>query len=143
MKSIIKSVIASKNYDLKDMIKKINANWVQGNLTEAEKDELISDAQDGAQISNSVDILAKIRELDMRIKTLEDAAADKEPTDEAEYPEYVAGKWYYSGDKIHFAGDNYTCIAPDGVVCVWSPDEYPAYWDIETVTAEPPLEGEV
>lgn len=26
-------------------------------------------------------------------------------------------------------GSVYTCIAPAGVVCTWSPDEYPAYWE--------------
>lgn len=42
--------------------------------------------------------------------------------------EYVAGKWYYKGDRISYNGAVYVCIAPDGVVCTWNPDEYPAYW---------------
>ena len=41
---------------------------------------------------------------------------------------YTAGKWYYRGDRVRFDQNVYTCIAPDGVVCVWSPLEYPAYW---------------
>ena len=41
---------------------------------------------------------------------------------------YTAGKWYYRGDKVSFDGKVYTCIAPGGVACVWSPSEYPIYW---------------
>ena len=43
--------------------------------------------------------------------------------------EYVAGTWYHRGDKVLFNDEVYTCIAPVGVVCVWSPFEYPAYWN--------------
>ena len=42
---------------------------------------------------------------------------------------YTAGTWYYRGDKVSFEGSGYTCIAPEGVVCVWSPVEYPQYWE--------------
>lgn len=42
--------------------------------------------------------------------------------------DYVPGTWYYRGDKVRFADAVYTCVAPAGVVCVWSPTEYPAYW---------------
>lgn len=43
-------------------------------------------------------------------------------------PEYEAGKWYYRGDMVKFDGKTYSCIAPENVVCVWSPLEYPQYW---------------
>lgn len=47
----------------------------------------------------------------------------------AEAPdEYMPGTWYYRGDKVLFNESVYTCIAPSGVVCVWSPLEYPQYW---------------
>lgn len=42
--------------------------------------------------------------------------------------EFVPGTWYYRGDKVKFEGCTYSCIAPSGVTCVWSPSEYPAYW---------------
>lgn len=42
--------------------------------------------------------------------------------------DYVPGTWYYRGDKVRFEDVLYTCVAPAGVVCVWSPAEYPAYW---------------
>lgn len=43
-------------------------------------------------------------------------------------PEYEAGKWYYAGDTVKHKGKVYTCTAPEGQVCVWSPEDYPAYW---------------
>ena len=42
--------------------------------------------------------------------------------------EYAPGTWYHRGDKVCFGETVYTCIAPEGIVCVWSPTEYPAYW---------------
>lgn len=52
---------------------------------------------------------------------------DTNPGSEA-YPEYVPGKWYYRGNKITFKGNRHICDAPDGVVCVWDPEQYPTYW---------------
>ena len=132
MYEITKSVIESKNYELTDMLKKIDVLWVQGSITESEREELIALARKNAEVQQSVDILAKLEEHDRRIKALEDAKAgtdEKEPT-ETEYPEYTAGNWYYAGDIITFEGKTYKCIAPFGVVCTWSPSEYPAYWEL-------------
>ena len=61
------------------------------------------------------------------MKVLEEAKVENEELTES-YLEFVAGKWYYTGDRIAFEGKNYECIAPEGVVCVWSPLEYPVYW---------------
>ena len=44
-------------------------------------------------------------------------------------PVYTAGTWYYRGDLISFEGTIYTCIAPKDIVCVWSPAEFPVYWN--------------
>ena len=135
MYTITKSVIESRNYELSDMLKKLDTLWVQGSITDAEREELIALARQNAEVQQSIDILAKLEELDKRVKALEDAKAtnepenpDEEPT-ETTYPEYEPGKWYYAGDKITFDGKVCECTAPDGVVCTWSPAEYPAYWE--------------
>lgn len=60
--------------------------------------------------------------LEERVTALEKSAV---------YPAYVPGTYYYRGDKVSLEGVNYVCIAPAGVVCVWSPTEYPAYWERE------------
>lgn len=125
MFEIIKNVISEKRYDLSGILKKIDTVWVQGGISDEEKTELVGMAQDNADISKSIDITAKLEELDWRVSALENGSY--EPSEE--YPEYVIGKWYYNGDKITCAGDKYICIAPEGQVCTWSPFEYPAYWE--------------
>ena len=129
MYEIIKSVIQSGRYELTDMLKKVDTLWVQGDLSDDERTELTDLARSGADPSRGVDVLTKLSDLDKRVVALERAGAT-DPEPDVEYPEYVAGKWYYEDDKITHNGQKYVCIAPDGVVCVWSPDEYPAYWQL-------------
>lgn len=129
MYEIIKNVIQSGRYELTDMLTKIDTLWVQSSLTDDERTELIALAREGADVSQSVDVLEKLADLDKRVATLERAGAtDPEPGEE--YPEYIPGKWYYKDDKCTYKGSKYICTAPEGVVCVWSPDEYPAYWQL-------------
>ena len=130
MKNIIKKVIESKNFELSDMLKKIDTLWVQGSISEEVKNELSTMARNNASMQNSIDILAKLEELDKRLKVLENAQTETEEPAEANYPEYQAGKWYYNGDIVMFEGKAYKCIAPDKQVCTWNPVEYPAYWEV-------------
>ena len=126
MYDIIKSVIESGRYELSDMLKKIDTAWYQNDISDEQRTELMELARENANVQNSVDLAKKIEELDKRVKALEQGSTE-EPTEE--YPEYVVGKWYYKGDKISYNGKNYVCIAPEGAVCTWNPDEYPAYWE--------------
>lgn len=128
MKQIFENVIAKGTYDLSDMLKKIDTYHISGQLTDEEKDELYNKARNGATAQSGVDVFAKLEELDKRIKALEDGTTTM-PNEE--YAEYVIGKWYYNGNKIISDGKKYTCAAPDGVVCTWSPKEYPAYWQYD------------
>lgn len=130
MYEIIKSVIQSGRYELTDILTKIDTLWVQSSLTDDERTELMNLARSGADPSRGVDVLKKISDLDKRVAALERAGAtDPEPGEE--YLEYIPGKWYYKDDKITYNnGSKYICTAPEGVVCVWSPDEYPAYWQL-------------
>ena len=129
MKNVIKNVINREEFELSDILKKIDTCWVKGNLNDEEKAELSALAQTKAKSENSIDVMKKLEEIEQRLKLLEEKA-DSEPTEE--YPEFVINKWYYGNDKITFEGKKYKCIAPEGVTCVWSPKDYPAYW--ETVT---------
>lgn len=125
MYSVVENVLKQGGYNLTDIIRKIDSLWLKGSLNDDEKDRLISIAQNGAKTENSLDVFAKLDELEKRIRALEGNADEETET----YPEYQDGKWYYSGDKCSFDGANYICIAPDGVVCVWSPSAYPTYWE--------------
>ena len=129
MYSIVKNVLNQGGYDLTAIIKKIDTLWLQGKLTDEQRDELTETARNTADVQYSVDVLTKLEELDKRLTVLEKSDGDTSGEDTAEYPEYVVGKWYYNGDKCSFEGKTYKCIAPDDVVCVWSPKDYPAYWE--------------
>lgn len=126
MKTIFENVIARGDYDLAGLLKKIDGYHIAGRLSDAERDELYEKARTGANPAESVDVLAKIAELERRVKALEER--QDSGTGSTDVPEYEVGKWYYKDDKVMYNGKEYTCTAPDGVVCVWSPAEYPAYW---------------
>ena len=126
MKTIFENVIARGDYDLAGLLKKIDGYHIAGRLSDAERDELYEKARTGANPAESVDVLAKIAELERRVKALEER--QDSGTGSNDVPEYEVGKWYYKDDKVMYDGKKYTCTAPDGVVCVWSPAEYPAYW---------------
>ena len=126
MYNILKNVINRKAYSLAEVLTKIDTLWSENKITDAERDELIALARNNATSEHSVDVMAKLVELELRIKTLEDNKVDTNTAETIE--EYVIGKWYYAGNKALFNGKVYECIAPEGVVCTWSPAEYPAYW---------------
>ena len=125
MYQIIKNVITRGDYDLSTISQKIGILWADDKITDAEYNELFSLARSGAKVENSVYFISKLEDLVKRVRLLEENKSD---TTE-DYPEYQSGKWYYNGDKCSFEGENYICIAPDGAVCVWSPFDYPSYWE--------------
>lgn len=136
MYEIIKTVIQSKQYELTDMIKKIDTQWISRKINDEQRAQLISFAQENANVSNSVDVLKKLSELEQRIIDVENMLKNtsENPGDESEEDvpdEFIPGKWYYNGTRIRFEGENYICIAPDGQVCTWNPVEYPSYWQKE------------
>lgn len=126
MKQVFISAI-NGTFDLTDMLAKINTHHICGNLTDAEREELISAARQKANPFGGVNVMEKLQELENRVRALEEGKAN-EPAETA--PDYQPGKWYYKGDKVTHDGKVYECIAPDGVVCTWSPAEYPAYWQL-------------
>lgn len=144
MYKIVKAVIESKRYELKDMLTKIDTFWVQGSITEEERNELVALARENALPENSyasmqerMDAMYKeLEALKVRVKALENTTEDEtevpsEDTTE-DYPEYVAPTGahdaYYTGMKMTFNKEKYFCIAPEGVAVVWSPDVMPSYW---------------
>lgn len=126
MYNAIKNVLTQGDYNLKDMLNKIDLLWAKNKLTNEEYEELVTLARGGAKTEHSVDVFAKLEEMDKRIAALEKGSTD---IPAVEYPEYEVGKWYYKNAVCSFEGKNYVCIVPEGVVCVWSPSEYPTYWE--------------
>ena len=126
MKGIFENVIKQGEFSLADILKKIDKHHIGGNLSDEDRDELIAMARQRASAEHSTDIFAKLLELEQRVTALEEGNI---PTVSDTPEEYVPGKWYRNGDKSTFNGKIYTCIAPEGVVCTWNPNEYPAYWE--------------
>lgn len=129
MYNILKNVIGRKAFNFTDMLTKIDTLWSEDKLSDAEREELITLAQSNASVENSVDMVEKLVELEQRIKALEEGKVDNSNTAET-IEDYTVGKWYYRGNKVTFGGEVYECIAPEGVVCVWSPIEYSTFWRI-------------
>lgn len=145
MYKVIKSVIESKRYELAEMLTKIDTFWVQGSITEEERNELVALARKNALPENSyaglqerMDAMYKeLEALKMRVKTLESEGAEEQPEEPEEdildeYPEYIAPTGahdaYYAGDKVTYNGKRYVCVAPEGAAVVWNPDVMPSFW---------------
>lgn len=154
MYEIIKNVINSKDYELRDMLYKINKMYIESNITEEQKTELDELARTNAnaensyaplqeQIDNLYDELSQIKsQLNTLLEETEEGTEEnpsEPPQTTDEYPEYVqptgAHDCYNTGDKISFNGKKYVCKING---CVWDPDTYPAGWQevIEEATDE-------
>lgn len=136
MFDIIKNVILSKDFELRDILYKINKMYIESTITEEEKTELDELARTNAIAENSYasleeqveNIYSEIDSIKSRLAILENTEEPEEPTEPVdEYPEYIqpsgAHDAYKVGDKITYNGKKYVCKL-DG--CVWTPDDYPA-----------------
>lgn len=126
----IERVINEGDFVLKDMLSKIDYFFAKGALTTQEYESLAERARNKAAPSKEADLFAKLHELEARVKALEEKSVTN-GEEEADVEEFISGKWYYSGDKCLWEGKVYTCIAPEGTVCVWTPSDYPKYWIAE------------
>ena len=146
MYEIIKNVILAGNYELVDILYKINKMYIESVITEEQKQELDELARTNAKAENSYaplqeqvnDLYSKYDELKQEIAELkgEDTEEPTEPEPVDEYPEFVqptgAHNAYNVGDKITYNGKKYICQING---CVWAPDVYPQGW--QEVVEEP------
>ena len=91
MYEIIKTVIESKRYELADMLEKIDTMWLQDEITEEQKTELVNLARENAKPENSYSDLQKqinqaLEEIDA-LKARVDKLDGTEPDPET-YPAY-------------------------------------------------------
>nr|DAG80034.1 MAG TPA: ChiA1-BD-binding domain protein [Caudoviricetes sp.] len=145
MYEIFKSVIASKSYNLEEMIKKINIRWVEDILTEEQRKELVALAQTNADPSQSNAPLQKqIEEISKKQIALEDTVEklsamvqkiketvegggtvvpDPEPPITEEYPVWepyngIPPVPYQVGSKVTHDGKKWESMVPNNV---WEP----------------------
>lgn len=140
----LRAQISSGDFKLQAMLDKLTRLYIEDMLTEEEYDDLMQLARDNANpdkdIEENADIIKqlmqhvtmseeKLKDLEARVAKLEDPEAEpEEPV--VTYEEYDPHKWYYKDMTCSFEGKNYICIAPEGVVCTWSPAGYPSYWKL-------------
>lgn len=139
MYQIIHDVITSKRYELNDILKKIDTIWLQGDIDDDQKDELVEMAREYADPEQSYAPLqaqieqafAQIKALDARVAALEAGETPDPAPEPDEWPEFVqptgAHDAYNTGDKVTYNGKHYISTM-DGNV--WSPDAYPAGWEL-------------
>lgn len=143
MYEIFKSVIASKSYNLEEMIKKINIRWVEDVLTEEQREELITMAQTNADPNQSnaplqkqieeiskkqialEDTVEKLRAMVQKIKeTVESGGTvvpDPEPPITEEYPAWepyngIPPVPYQVGSKVTHNGKKWESMVPNNVL---------------------------
>lgn len=95
-KEIFLTLIKSGNYNLDELSVKLDKMYIEGKLTEAERDELLLMATDGAKDSAQIDIYEKIVDLEHRIVALETK----------DIPEWYAGYVTRKGETVKFDYDN-------------------------------------
>ena len=128
-------LISSLQYDLQDVLHRIDVMYAAGRLTDEERTELYAYAREHAKsqydYSTEIESLwTAVRDIRDRLTALEGESTEEleEPIDE--WPEFKqptgAHDAYYTGDKITYNGKHYICKM-DG--CVWPPDVYPAGWE--------------
>lgn len=140
----IVTVINNGDYDLSDLLHRIDVIYVNGRITDDEKDRLYTMARTDANPQYSLSpVLERVEALESWRKEVDKTLAELTKGDTPggpgtpteEWPEYVAPTGahdaYYNGDKVTFNGEHYTCIAPVGTACVWDPVTYPTYWKKE------------
>lgn len=140
----LRAQISSGDFKLQAMLDKLTRLYIEDMLTEEEYDDLMQLARDNAnpdkEIEENTDIVKqlmlhvteseqKLKDLEARVAKLEDPESEpEEPV--VTYEPYDPHKWYYKDMTCSFEGKNYICIAPEGVVCTWSPSGYPSYWKL-------------
>ena len=123
MYEIVKAVVMKGRYELTDMLRKVDILWVQGELTEQQKEELAALAREHADPAMTATLRKRVEDLEGRVAALEQGGAGEE------FPAYAEGHVYRDGDRVSFEGKHYVCALPEGVeACVWSPVAYPGYW---------------
>lgn len=122
MYQIAKSVIMMRDYELSEMLGKLDKLWLKSQLTEEQHTELVALARENASAETGLTEAWKAS-IESRLDKLEQESAH--PSD---VEEFTVGRRYKNGDKVIWKRKTYICIAPEGQVCVWSPEDYPAYW---------------
>lgn len=148
MYEIFRNVINSKEYSLESILKKIDTKWVQSEITDEQRDELIALAQANADPENSNAPLQKqIEEIAKQVIALQETIAnlsatvqkiketvesggtvvpEPEPTPQEEYPAWepyngIPPVKYQVGSKVSHNGKKWESVVANNV---WEPGAF-------------------
>ena len=93
-KAYMEQVIGRRDYELSAVEERIDRLWLDGKLTEAERDELMQLAAENARDSLQIDVVAKLAEFEQRIAALEHP--------EPEYPIWEPGYVTHQHEIVRF-----------------------------------------
>lgn len=138
MYEIVKAVIKSRRFELKEMLRKIDVLWTQDELSDEQKFELQNMAREYADMSKGY------ASLEERVAALEAFRAQIEASGELpkveenidEYPPWKQPTHnenaYKTGAKMTYTdGKKYECIAPEGYGVTYGPDVLPNMWELK------------
>ena len=131
MKTISENVITNGRYELAAMLKRIDTIWLQGDITDADRDKLIALARKKATPDMGyASVEQRLKDIENRLTELEKAG---KPLETEEYPAWKqptgAHDAYHTGDKIMYNGRKYKCVAADNFAVTYPPDVLPGMWE--------------
>lgn len=148
MYDVIKNVIESGRYELNDMLKKIDTIWIQGDITEEQKKELVMVAQANADPSQSnaplqeqIEEISKkqialeetVRALSATVQKIKETVEsggtvvpEPEPQPQEEYPAWepyngIPPVKYQVGSKVSHDGKKWESMVANNV---WEPGAF-------------------
>lgn len=122
-----KNVISKGDYDLTALLKKIDMYNIEGKITDEERTELYALARVNPEAQ--YDYKAEIERLWEAVRALqinEKTEGDTDTTKEFVQPT-GAHDAYMMGDAVSYNGNTYKSLINNNV---WSPDTYPAGWEL-------------
>lgn len=123
MKTIIENVIKKGEYDLGELLSKIDIFFAEGKLTAEEREELYALAR--VKPAAQYNVNAEIEKLWLAVKALQGGSTTSKAKDFVQPT--GAHDAYNKGDKVIFEKKTYVSTI-DGNV--WSPSVYPAGWEV-------------
>ncbi len=148
MYDVIKNVIESGRYELNDMLKKIDTIWIQGDITEEQKKELVMVAQANADPSQSnaplqeqieeiskkqIALAETVRALSAMVQKIKETVEsggtvvpEPEPQPQEEYPAWepyngIPPVKYQVGSKVSHNGKKWESMVANNV---WEPGAF-------------------
>lgn len=127
MRGILEVQIRSKDFDLSEMLRKIDLFFANDSISEDDRSYLINLARENADVNT--DVMTKLYEIESRLAALEMILSPVNGlTEDSPAEEYQENKWYISGNKVLWKDKTYVCSIPEGRVCTWNPELKPDCW---------------